>query len=52
MDKNKLYKEFKKPNLKIYILVSSNTLIYSTNIPNIKYSIQYYIAKDKHINII
>ena len=52
MDKDRLYKEFRKPNFKIYILVSSNILAYSTNIPNIRYTVQYYIYKDKHINII
>ena len=52
MDKDRLYKEFKKPNLKICILVSSNILAYSTDIPDIKYTVQYYIYKDKYINII
>ena len=52
MDKDRLYKEFRKPNLEIYILVFSNMLIYNTNIPNIKYTVQYCIYKDKHINII
>ena len=50
-DKDRLYKEFKKPNLEIYILVSSNALTYSTNIPNINYSVQYCMPRDKHINI-
>ena len=52
VDKDRLYKEFKKPNLEIRILVSSNALIYGTNISDIKYAVQYYIYKDKHINII
>ena len=39
MDKDRLYKKFRKPNLKIYILVSSNILAYSTDIPNIKYTV-------------
>ena len=38
-DKDRLYKKFKKPNLKIYNLVSSNALTYSTNIFNIKRAI-------------
>ena len=52
MDKDRLYKEFRKPNLEIHILVSSNMLAYGANIPNIKYTIQYCMYKDKHINII
>ena len=40
------------PNLKIYILVFSNILIYGADIPNIKYTVQYCIYRDKHINII
>ena len=52
MDKNGLYKEFKKPNLEIRILVSSNMFTYGTNISNIKRIIQYYIYKDKYIKII
>ena len=51
-DKDRLYKEFRKPNLKICILVSSNMLTYSTNIPNIKCTVQYCMYKDKYINII
>ena len=51
IDKNKLYKEFRKPNSEIRILVSSNALAHSANIPNINHSVQYYIAKDKHINM-
>ena len=52
MDKDRLYKEFKKPNLKIYILVSFNALIHSTDIPDINYSVQYCMPRDKYINII
>ena len=52
MDKDRLYKKFKKSNLKIYILVSSNIFVYSTNISDIKRTVQYYIYRDKHINII
>ena len=51
-DKDRLYKEFKKSNLKICILISFNVLAYSTNIPNIKHTIQYCMYRDKHINII
>ena len=51
-NKDRLYQEFKKPNLEIYILVFFNALAYSTNIPNIKHTVQYCIYKDKHINII
>ena len=51
-DKDRLYKEFKKPNLEICILVSFNALTYSTNIPDINCAVQYYIYKDKYINII
>ena len=52
VDKNRLYKKFRKPNLEICILVSSNIFTYSTNISNIKRAVQYYIYKDKYINII
>ena len=52
MDKDRLYKEFRKPNLEIYILVSFNVLVYSINISDINRTIQYYIYKDKYINII
>ena len=52
MDKDRLYKEFKKLNSKICILVSFNALAYSTDIFNIRYTIQYYMHKDKYINII
>jgi hypothetical protein len=51
-DKDRLYKEFRKPNLEICILVSSNAFTYSTNIPNIERAVQYCMYKDKHINII
>ena len=37
MDKDRLYKEFRKPNLEIRILLSSNTIAYSANISNINY---------------
>ena len=52
MDKDRLYKEFRKPNLEIRILVSFDVLIYGADIPNIGYAVQYCIYKDKHINII
>ena len=51
MDKDRLYKEFKKPNLKIRILLSSNALTHSTNIPNINYIVQYCMHKDKSVNV-
>jgi hypothetical protein len=50
-DKDRLYKEFRKPDLEIHILVSSNALAYSANIPDIDYAVQYCMYKDKHINI-
>ena len=52
VNKDRLYKEFRKPNFKIYILVSFNILVYGTNISNIKRVIQYYMPKNKSINII
>ena len=52
MDKDRLYKEFKKPNLEIHILVFSNALTHGIDISDIKCAVQYYIYKDKHINII
>ena len=52
IDKDRLYKKFKKPNLKIHILVSSDVLTYSTDISDIKHAVQYCIYKDKYINII
>ena len=51
MDKDRLYKEFRKPNLEIHILVSSDILIYDTDIPDIKCTVQYYMHKDKYINM-
>ena len=50
-DKDRLYKEFKKPNLEIHILVSFNTLIYGANIPNIKHFIQFCMPKNKDVNM-
>ena len=52
MDKDRLYKEFKKPNLEIRILVSFNVLAYSADVPNIKCAVQYCMYKDKYINMI
>jgi len=52
VDKDRLYKEFRKPNLEIRILVFFDVLIYSADVPNIDYFIQYYMPRDKHINMI
>ena len=51
-DKDRLYKEFRKPNLEIRILLSSNALTYGADIPDINYVAQYCMHKDKSINII
>jgi len=36
-DKDRLYEEFRKPNLEICILLSSNALAYGADIPDINY---------------
>jgi len=51
MDKDRLYKEFRKPNSEICTLLFSNALTHGANIPNIDYIVQYCIYKDKSINI-
>jgi len=51
-DKDRLYKEFRKPNLEIRILLSFNALAYGANIPNIDYIAQYCMHKDKSINML
>ena len=52
LDKKRLYNEFQQPNLKIYIIVSSNTLAYSIDIADINRLVQYSILSDKSINIL
>ena len=51
-DKDRLYKELRKPNSEIRILVSSNALAYGADIPDIDYIVQYYMHKDKSINML
>ena len=50
-DKDRLYKELKKPNSEICILFSSNALAYGTNIPDFDCVMQYCMHKDKSVNI-
>ena len=51
MDKDRLYKEFKKPNSEIRILVSFDAIAHGVNVFNVDCSVQYCMAKDKYINI-
>ena len=51
LDKTRLYKEFWRPDLKIYIIVSSDALTHSTDIPDINQSVQYSIPLDKSVNM-
>ena len=52
IDKDRLYKELRKPNLKIHILLSSDTLAHGTDIPDFDHIAQYCMHKDKSINMI
>jgi len=51
-DKDRLYKEFRKLNSEIRILLSSNALTYGADILDINYIAQYCMHKDKSINIL
>jgi hypothetical protein len=50
-DKDRLYKELRKPNSEIRILLSSNALAHSANIPDIDCVAQYCMHKDKSVNM-
>lgn len=51
-DKDALYKEFKKPDSKIRIMVCSDALAVGVDIPDIDQSVQWGMPKDKAINMI
>ena len=50
-DKNRLYKELRKPNLEIHILLSSDALAHGADIPDFDHIVQYCMHKDKSINM-
>lgn len=50
-DKDRLYKEFRKPNSEIRILLSSDALAHGADIPDIDCVAQYCMHKDKSVNM-